>query len=82
MINLMHGDCLELMKSIPDKSVDMVLCDPPYGTTQCKWDSVINFELMWNELNRIDQISQLIWFYVIHPMALPSASGIQLLTLN
>ncbi len=53
MINLMHGDCLELMKSIPDKSIDMVLTDPPYGTTACKWDSVIPFDLMWVELKRI-----------------------------
>jgi 16S rRNA G966 N2-methylase RsmD len=44
MINLMHGDCLELMKTIPDKSIDMVLTDPPYGTTACKWDVVIPFE--------------------------------------
>lgn len=48
-----HGDCLELMKSIPDGSVDMVLTDPPYGTTACKWDSVIPFEAMWAELKRI-----------------------------
>ena len=41
MINLLHGDCLELMKTIPDKSIDMVLTDPPYGTTACKWDTVI-----------------------------------------
>jgi site-specific DNA-methyltransferase (adenine-specific) len=53
MINLLHGDCLELMKSIPDKSIDMVLTDPPYGTTACKWDVVIPFEPMWNELKRI-----------------------------
>ena len=53
MINLMKGDCLELMKTIPDGSVDMVLTDPPYGTTQCKWDSVIPFEPMWAELKRI-----------------------------
>ena len=53
MINLLHGDCLELMKSIPDKSVDMVLCDPPYGTTACKWDNIIPFDPMWNELKRI-----------------------------
>lgn len=52
-INLMNGDCLELMKTIPSGSVDMVLCDPPYGTTSCKWDSVIPFEPMWKELNRI-----------------------------
>lgn len=53
MINLMHGNCLELMKTIPDGSVDMILTDPPYGTTACKWDSVIPFEPMWAELKRI-----------------------------
>ena len=52
-IELWCGDCLELMKDIPDKSVDMILCDPPYGTTACKWDSVIPFEPMWEQLNRI-----------------------------
>ena len=50
---LMQGDCLELLKDIPDGSVDMVLTDPPYGTTACKWDSVIPFEPMWEQLNRI-----------------------------
>ena len=53
MINLLHGDCLELMKSISDSSIDLCLTDPPYGTTACKWDSVIKFEPMWNELKRI-----------------------------
>ena len=53
MINLMLGDCLERMKEIPDGSVDMVLADPPYGTTQCKWDSVIPFDLMWQQLKRV-----------------------------
>lgn len=52
-INLKKGDCLELMKKIPDGSVDLVLTDPPYGTTACKWDSVIPFEPMWEQLNRI-----------------------------
>lgn len=47
------GDCLELMKSIPDGSVDMILCDLPYGTTACKWDSVIPFDLLWNEYRRV-----------------------------
>ena len=42
MIELMQGDCLEVMKEIPDGSVDMVLIDPPYGTTACKWDTVID----------------------------------------
>ena len=53
MINLMQGDCLELMKTIPSGSVDMVLTDPPYGTTSCKWDTVIPFNLMWDQLKRI-----------------------------
>ena len=53
MYNLILGDCLEKMQNIPDGSVDMILCDPPYGTTACKWDSVIPFEPMWEQLNRI-----------------------------
>lgn len=48
-----QGDCLELMKEIPDKSIDMILCDLPYGTTSCKWDSVIPFEPLWEQYNRI-----------------------------
>ncbi len=53
MINLMQGDCLERMKEIPSGSVDMILADPPYGTTMCKWDSIIDLELMWIQLKRI-----------------------------
>ena len=53
MIDLRQGDCLELMKDIPDKSVDMILADLPYGTTQNKWDIVIPFESLWNQYNRI-----------------------------
>jgi site-specific DNA-methyltransferase (adenine-specific) len=52
-MNLMLGDCLERMKEIPDGSVDMILADPPYGTTNCKWDSVIPLELMWEQLKRV-----------------------------
>ena len=52
-VNLMKGDCLELMKSIPDGSVDLILTDPPYGTTACKWDSVIDLEKMWCEIKRV-----------------------------
>ena len=47
MIKLLQGDCLELMKNIPDKSIDMILCDLPYGTTACKWDVVIPFYELW-----------------------------------
>jgi len=53
MIDLRKGDCLEVMKSIPSGSIDAIITDPPYGTTACKWDSVIDFELMWKQLNRI-----------------------------
>ena len=53
MINLMLGDCLERMKEIPDGSVDLILTDPPYGTTACKWDSVIPLEPMWEQLKRV-----------------------------
>ena len=50
---LMHGDCMELMRRIPDASVDMVLCDLPYGTTRNKWDSVIPLDALWGEYWRI-----------------------------
>lgn len=48
-----HGDCLELMKDIPEKSIDMILCDFPYGTTACKWDNIIPFEPLWTQYKRI-----------------------------
>ena len=50
---LMKGDCLERMKEIESGSVDLILTDPPYGTTACKWDSVIPLEPMWEQLKRI-----------------------------
>ena len=50
---LYNGDCLEVMKEIADKSVDMILCDLPYGTTACSWDSVIPFDKLWEQYNRI-----------------------------
>ncbi len=53
MIDLRKGECLEVMKSIPNGSIDAIITDPPYGTTACKWDSVIPFDLMWEQLNRI-----------------------------
>jgi DNA modification methylase len=53
MINLILGDCLEVMKDIEAGSIDAIITDPPYGTTACKWDSVIDFKLMWEQLNRI-----------------------------
>lgn len=56
MIDIKQGDCLELMQNIPDKSIDMVLCDLPYGTQRkngCKWDVIIPFELLWEHYSRI-----------------------------
>ncbi len=52
-LTLLQGDCLDLMKTIPDGSIDMVMCDLPYGTTACKWDSVIPFEPLWEQYRRV-----------------------------
>ena len=52
-VKLLHGDCLELMKDIPDGSVDMILADLPYGTTACKWDTIIPFEPLWEQYKRV-----------------------------
>ena len=51
--NIYKGDCLELMKSIPDRSVDMILADLPYGTVSCEWDNIIPFDKLWEQYNRI-----------------------------
>lgn len=50
---LWEGDCLELMKNIPTGSVDMILCDPPYGTTACKWDTVLDLAVLWAQYERV-----------------------------
>ena len=52
-VNLMQGDCLELMRELPGASVDLILCDLPYGTTACKWDSLIPFEMLWEQYRRV-----------------------------
>ena len=52
-IELICGDCLEVMPTLPDKSIDLILCDLPYGTTACKWDTVIPFEPLWKEYKRL-----------------------------
>jgi site-specific DNA-methyltransferase (adenine-specific) len=51
MIELIQGDCLTEMQNIESGSVDAIITDPPYGTTACKWDSVIDFDLMWEQTN-------------------------------
>jgi site-specific DNA-methyltransferase (adenine-specific) len=53
MNKVIQGECLEVMKDIPDKSIDMILCDLPYGTTACKWDTIIPFEPLWEQYKRI-----------------------------
>ena len=52
-MDLINDDCLNAMAKLPNKSIDFILTDVPYGTTQCKWDSIIPFEPMWNELKRV-----------------------------
>ena len=64
---LWQGDCLELMKNIPDGSVDLVLTDPPYGTTACKWDSVIPFDPLWEQYKRISKESSAILLFADEP---------------
>ena len=66
---LMHGDCLELMKELPDASVDMILCDLPYGTTACKWDSVIPFEPLWEQYKRIAKPNAAIVLFGAEPFS-------------
>lgn len=52
-IKLYNGDCLEIMKQIPDKSIDLIVCDPPFGTIACEWDNIIDFKEMWAQYERI-----------------------------
>ena len=65
--NLYQGDCLDIMKEIPDKSIDMILCDLPYGTTQNKWDSMIPLEPMWEQIKRIIKANKAICLFANQP---------------
>lgn len=51
--SILKGDCLELLKNVPDQSIDMILCDLPYGTTSCSWDSLIDLDKLWKEYKRV-----------------------------
>lgn len=62
-----QGDCLELMKELPDNSVDMILADLPYETTKCKWDTLIPFEPLWEQYNRIAKINAAMVFTAAQP---------------
>ena len=64
---LMLGDCLEKMDKIDDQSIDAVICDPPYGVTHCKWDSVIPLEPMWEQLKRVIKPSGAIVLFGTQP---------------
>jgi DNA modification methylase len=64
---ILTGDCLERLKELPDNSIDMVLCDLPYGTTQCKWDTIIPFEPLWAEYNRVCKINAPMVFTASQP---------------
>ena len=66
---LLQGDCLKLMKEIPNKSIDMILCDLPYGTTACKWDLIIPFDKMWEQYNRIIKDNGAILLFATNPFA-------------
>ena len=68
-LQLLFGDCLERMKEIPGGSVDLILTDPPYQTTACKWDYMIPFESMWNELKRIIKLNGAIVLFGSEPFS-------------
>ncbi|HFG4486374.1 DNA-methyltransferase [Acinetobacter baumannii] len=68
-IELHHGDCLEVMTNIPDQSVDLILCDLPYGTTCCAWDSVIPFEPLWSHYERVIKGNGAIVLFAAQPFA-------------
>ena len=66
-MKLINDDCLKAMQDIPDQSIDLILTDPPYGTTACKWDSIIPFEHMWKQLKRIIKDNSAIIFTASQP---------------
>lgn len=68
-VKLMQGDCLELMKDIHDSSIDMILCDLPYGTTDCEWDNVIPFKPLWNQYRRIIKSNGVICLFGSEPFS-------------
>ena len=67
---LYNGDCLEVMKDIPNKSVDMILCDLPYGMTECKWDILIPFDGLWEQYNRIIKDNRVICLFSSQPFTI------------
>lgn len=66
---VLQGDCLELMKQLPDKSIDMICCDLPYGVTSCRWDVVIPFESLWEQYKRIVKPNAAIVLFGVEPFS-------------
>ena len=66
-IELFHGDCLEVMRNIPDGSIDMILCDLPYGTTACAWDTVIPFAPLWEQYLRVIKPNGAVVLFGVQP---------------
>ena len=69
MIQLFNGDCLEVMQDIQDNSIDFILTDLPYGTTQCKWDNIIPYEPMWKQIKRIRKDNTAIALFGTEPFS-------------
>lgn len=68
-VKLVEGDCLDKMGDIPDKSIDMILCDLPYGTTSCKWDVVLPFDQLWEHYNRVIKDNRAILLFGSEPFS-------------
>lgn len=75
MVKLYFGDCLDILPTIADNSVDMILCDLPYGATACKWDSIIPLDKLWNEYNRICKETAAMVFTAAQPFTTILASS-------
>src|SRR5210317_1677989 len=69
MMQLFNGDCLEVMKEIPDNSIDFILTDLPYGTTDCNWDNIIPYEPMWEQIKRIRKDNTAIALFGTEPFS-------------
>ena len=69
MYKLIQGDCIEVMKTMPDGSIDMILCDLPYGTTSCCWDTIIPFEPLWEQYKRIIKYNGAIVLFGTEPFS-------------
>ena len=65
--DLYNGECIEIMKKMEDKTIDMILCDLPYGTTDCSWDNIIPFDLLWEQYNRIIKDNGVIVLFSAQP---------------